>query len=197
MLQNILEDRSLKSGFNTSKNAYVKHQLLKTQRNNNASGPANFPSMTIDRDRAHGNSSELNQSTASKPEAEHVPQLLLTQTMQFHQKRDKSRNALASLDTGNLQQSTVADSVMLTPHDFAVSQENPLMAQTFKSKAPAAIDYLDSPSVTRELSLTGSPTKAVNPLRLTGLELRAEEVDVVSPVHEAAEEEFLSGGRPD
>ena len=81
ILQNIIEDRSRRSGFSTSKNAYVKHQLLRTERNNNASGPANFPSMTIDRDRAHGNSSELNQSIASKPEALKgglVPQLLLT-----------------------------------------------------------------------------------------------------------------------
>ena len=81
MLQNILEDRGLKSGFNTSKNAYVKHQLLRTQRNNNASGPANFPSVIIEHDRANGNSSELNQSIASKPEALKgglVPQLLLT-----------------------------------------------------------------------------------------------------------------------
>ena len=108
--------------------------------------------------------------------------------MQFAQKRDKARNGLASLDTGNLQQSTVADSVMLTPHDFTVSQENPLMAQTFKSKAPLAIDCLDSPSVTGDFSMHGSPTKAVNPLRLTGLELRAEEVELVSPVHEATEE---------
>jgi len=105
--------------------------------------------------------------------------------MQFAHKGDKSRNGLASLDTGNLQQSTVADSVMLTPHDFTVSHENPLMAQTFKSKAPRAIDCLDSPSIAGDFS----PTKAVNPLRLTGLELRAEEVDVVSPVHEATEGE--------
>ena len=79
MLQNILEDRSLKSGLNTSKNAYVKHQLLRTQRNNNASGPANFPSMTLDR--TNGNSSELNHSIVSKPEAlkgGRVPQLMLT-----------------------------------------------------------------------------------------------------------------------
>ena len=105
--------------------------------------------------------------------------------MQFAHKGEKSRNGLASLDTGNLQQSTVADSVMLTPHDFTVSHENPLMAQTFKSKAPRAIDCLDSPSIAGDFS----PTKAVNPLRLTGLELRAEEVDVVSPVHEATEGE--------
>ena len=79
ILQNIIEDRSRRSGFSTSKNAYVKHQLLRTQRNNNASGPANFPSMTLDR--TNGNSSELNQSIASKPEAlkgGRVPQLLLT-----------------------------------------------------------------------------------------------------------------------
>lgn len=105
--------------------------------------------------------------------------------MQFTNKGDKSRNGLASLDTGNRQQSTVADSVMLTPNDFTVSQENPLMAQTFKSKAPRAIDCLDSPSI----GIDFSPSKAVNPLRLTGLELRAEEVELVSPVQEATEEE--------
>ena len=79
VLQNIIEDRSLKPGFNTSKNAYVKHSLLRTQRDNNASGPANFPSMNLDR--TNGNSSELNQSIAGKPEALKgglVPQLMLT-----------------------------------------------------------------------------------------------------------------------
>jgi len=40
-LVNTMEERSLISGFNTSKNAYVKSTLNKTHKNN-ASGPTGF-----------------------------------------------------------------------------------------------------------------------------------------------------------
>lgn len=40
-LANTMEERSLISGFNTSKNAYVKSTLNKTHKNN-ASGPTGF-----------------------------------------------------------------------------------------------------------------------------------------------------------
>ena len=42
-----MEDRLLKSGFNTSKNAYVKQQLTKAHKNN-SSGPSNIVSMNFD-----------------------------------------------------------------------------------------------------------------------------------------------------
>ena len=53
-----VEDRLLKSGFNTSKNAYVKQQLTKTHKNNN-SGPSNIASMNFDDQRYPAISSEL------------------------------------------------------------------------------------------------------------------------------------------
>ena len=40
-MANTMEERSLISGFNTSKNTYVKNTLNKTHKNN-SSGPANF-----------------------------------------------------------------------------------------------------------------------------------------------------------
>ena len=62
---NAVEDRLLKSGFNTSKNAYVKHQLTKAHKNNN-SGPSNINSMNFDDQRYPTISSEL--KTAEKHE---------------------------------------------------------------------------------------------------------------------------------
>ena len=53
-----MEDRLLKSGFNTSKNAYVKQHLTKTHKNNN-SGPSNIASMNFDDQRYPAISSEL------------------------------------------------------------------------------------------------------------------------------------------
>ena len=40
-MANTMEERSLISGFNTSKNTYVKNTLNKTHKNN-SSGPPNF-----------------------------------------------------------------------------------------------------------------------------------------------------------
>ena len=76
-----MEDRLLKSGFNTSKNAYVKQQLTKTHKNNN-SGPSNIVSMNFVDQRYPANSSEL--KTVEKNDMEskaHVPKLLLTQAI--------------------------------------------------------------------------------------------------------------------
>ena len=77
-----MDDRGVNSGFNSSRNAYtLKHQLLKTQKNN-ASGPPSFPSMV--NERSHGNSSELKQTEKTEMRSKaHVPKLLLTQTLQF------------------------------------------------------------------------------------------------------------------
>ena len=55
-------DSPLKSGFSTSKNTYMKHELNRTQQKNMSVAPPNFPTMAIER--SHANSSELNQSTA-------------------------------------------------------------------------------------------------------------------------------------
>ena len=82
---NTMEERSLISGFNTSKNAYIKNSLNKTHKNN-ASGPPGFQmsisgAMVNQRDRLD-NSSELHQMIGEKNELRskaHVPKLLLTQ----------------------------------------------------------------------------------------------------------------------
>ena len=112
---NTMEDRLLKSGFNTSKNAYVKQQLTKTHKNNN-SGPSNIVSMNFVDQRSPGNSSEL--KTVDKPELAskaHVPKLLLTQAIQF-QGKDK----LASYDTNDGDKT--ADSIMInSPENMAIS----------------------------------------------------------------------------
>ena len=88
-MANTMEERSLISGFNTSKNTYVKNTLNKTHKNN-SSGPPNFKMSIMSTgpmadQRNLENSSEMIQQkepvdksrlTASKA---HVPKLLLTQ----------------------------------------------------------------------------------------------------------------------
>ena len=44
-LNNTMEERSLISGFNTSKNIYLKNSLNKTHKNNSAAGGAMMSSM--------------------------------------------------------------------------------------------------------------------------------------------------------
>ena len=76
-----MEDRLLKSGFNTSKNAYLKQQLTKTHKNTN-SGPSNIASMNFDDQRYQGNVSEMNNVTKNDNDSKaQVPKLLLTQAI--------------------------------------------------------------------------------------------------------------------
>ena len=76
-----VEDRLLKSGFNTSKNAYLKQQLTKTHKNTN-SGPSNIASMNFDDQRYQGNVSEMNNVIKNDNDSKaQVPKLLLTQAI--------------------------------------------------------------------------------------------------------------------
>ena len=90
-MANTMEERSLISGFNTSKNTYVKNTLNKTHKNN-SSGPPNFQMSIMstgpmaDSPRNLDNSSEMIQqkdpvekSVQVMGSKAHVPKLLLTQ----------------------------------------------------------------------------------------------------------------------
>ena len=72
-----LEERNLYSGFQTSKNAYMKKELRMRQ-SPAGKGLPSFPSMALERSNA--NSSELQQNTEKKElrSNAHVPKLLLT-----------------------------------------------------------------------------------------------------------------------
>ena len=87
-LANTMEERSLISGFNSSKNAYIKNSLNKTHKNN-SSGPPHFQMSTMSGAMAEprnlDNSSEMIhqkepvEKTQLKGSKAHVPKLLLTQ----------------------------------------------------------------------------------------------------------------------
>ena len=88
-MANTMEERSLISGFNTSKNTYVKNTLNKTHKNN-SSGPPNFQMSIMSTGpmadpRNLDNSSEMIQQKESVEKSQltgskaHVPKLLLTQ----------------------------------------------------------------------------------------------------------------------
>lgn len=71
----MMDDPRAFSGFNTSKNSYLKDRFRPT-------GQPTYPSMALER--SNGNSSEL--KNMDKPELRskaHVPKLLLTQALQF------------------------------------------------------------------------------------------------------------------
>ena len=72
-----MENRRDNSGYATSKNAYVKHELLNRTGNKNkhSAAPPSFPSMAENRS-IQGTSSELRNST--EMHKAHVPKLLLT-----------------------------------------------------------------------------------------------------------------------
>ena len=104
-LANTMEERSLISGFNTSKNVYLKNSLNKTLKNNSSGPPVFQMSMmsgAMAEPRKLENSSEMiqkdqqkqqiNESTGGK--AAHVPKLLLTE--QANQKFSAAQSAKKS-----------------------------------------------------------------------------------------------------
>ena len=82
-----MEDSTMNSGCKTSKNAYVKHELISrtaggARKSNYSGAPPNFPSMAIER--SQGVNSEMQQSSElHNNKMAHVPKLLLTQALQF------------------------------------------------------------------------------------------------------------------
>ena len=68
------------SGFNTSKNAYLKNSELKNTPQRTKLTQANFPSMTLERSNLI--SSQLNDTNDERKTSKaHVPKLLLTQAL--------------------------------------------------------------------------------------------------------------------